>query len=165
MLVCALLKKKKHTRHSMRHTPTAHTQGMGGIAPYVGALPAADTAAAAEEAAAAHRPTTQQIDRPSEHHPPPPKLSVASVAPSVLPLISMPRSLDRTVMGSLGWARCWWCHRWQYNMYIPFEPNRPLCHMDEETGQHCPGVFPALTCCCTRTGLISPMLASCGEAD
>ena len=22
-------------------------------------------------------------------------------------------------MGSLGWAQCWWCWRWEENMYIP----------------------------------------------
>ena len=30
-------------------------------------------------------------------------------------------------MGSLGWARCYWCWNWEYNMYIPDGINRPLC--------------------------------------
>ena len=30
-------------------------------------------------------------------------------------------------MGSLGWARCYWCWRWQYNMYIPDWTGYPLC--------------------------------------
>ena len=32
-----------------------------------------------------------------------------------------------TPMGSLGWARCWWCWRLEYNMYIPDPCQRPLC--------------------------------------
>jgi hypothetical protein len=30
-------------------------------------------------------------------------------------------------MGSLGWARCYWCWRWELNMYIPDGLDRPLC--------------------------------------
>ena len=30
-------------------------------------------------------------------------------------------------MGSLGWAQCYWCRRWAYNMYIPDGINGALC--------------------------------------
>ena len=30
-------------------------------------------------------------------------------------------------MGSLGWARCHWCWKWEYNMYIPDRVNGALC--------------------------------------
>ena len=30
-------------------------------------------------------------------------------------------------MGSLGWERCYWCSKWQYNMYIPDPVGAPLC--------------------------------------
>ena len=30
-------------------------------------------------------------------------------------------------MGSLGWAQCYWCWRWEYDMYIPDWVGRPLC--------------------------------------
>ena len=31
------------------------------------------------------------------------------------------------LMGSLGWHRCHWCRKWQYNMYIPDGIDGPLC--------------------------------------
>ena len=31
------------------------------------------------------------------------------------------------LMGSLGWHRCHWCSKWQYNMYIPDGIDGPLC--------------------------------------
>ena len=31
------------------------------------------------------------------------------------------------IMGSLGWAQCTWCWRWEYNMYIPDGIDGPLC--------------------------------------
>ena len=42
----------------------------------------------------------------------------------------MPCSLPAiaVLMGSLGWAQCYWCWRWNYNMYIPDPIGRPLCH-------------------------------------
>ena len=30
-------------------------------------------------------------------------------------------------MGSLGWCQCYWCWRWEYNMYIPDGVGGPLC--------------------------------------
>ena len=30
-------------------------------------------------------------------------------------------------MGSLGWAQCYWCWKWRYNMYIPDWMAEPLC--------------------------------------
>ena len=30
-------------------------------------------------------------------------------------------------MGSLGWASCYWCWRWEYNPYIPDGLPGPLC--------------------------------------
>ena len=50
-------------------------------------------------------------------------------APVLLPAVG------RTAMGSLGWAfdhrsggaRCFWCWRWEWNMYIPDPVGRPLC--------------------------------------
>ena len=30
-------------------------------------------------------------------------------------------------MGSLGWAKCYWCGKWEYNMYIPDGVDNPLC--------------------------------------
>ena len=30
-------------------------------------------------------------------------------------------------MGSLGWARCYWCWWWEYGMYIPDGVNHQLC--------------------------------------
>ena len=30
-------------------------------------------------------------------------------------------------MGSLGWAQCYWCWRWEFNMYISDGIEAPLC--------------------------------------
>ena len=30
-------------------------------------------------------------------------------------------------MGTLGWAQCEWCWKWQYNMYIGDAVGAPLC--------------------------------------
>ena len=30
-------------------------------------------------------------------------------------------------MGSLGWATCWWCWKWEHNMYIADGIDHPLC--------------------------------------
>ena len=46
-------------------------------------------------------------------------------------------------MGSLGWGRCYWCSRWQYNMYIPDPIGYPLCDQDDRTAAECPD---ALAC-------------------
>ena len=43
-------------------------------------------------------------------------------------------------MGSLGWAQCYWCWKWQYNMYIIDWIQEPLCDVcidrliDDEQG-------------------------------
>ena len=28
----------------------------------------------------------------------------------------------------LGWEQCYWCWRWEWNMYIPYGVNQPLCN-------------------------------------
>ena len=35
--------------------------------------------------------------------------------------------IESESMGSLGWAQCYWCVSWQFNMYIPDGVNAPLC--------------------------------------
>ena len=39
----------------------------------------------------------------------------------------MLRPRSGCTMGSLGWAQCYWCWRWEYAMYIPDWVGRPLC--------------------------------------
>ena len=36
-------------------------------------------------------------------------------------------STGQIVMGSLGWAQCYWCWRWKYDMYIVDELGEALC--------------------------------------
>ena len=35
--------------------------------------------------------------------------------------------IESESMGSLGWAQCYWCVSWQFNMYIPDGVDAPLC--------------------------------------
>ena len=45
----------------------------------------------------------------------------------LLHMLSFKLCLAQVVIGSLGWETCYWCHQWNWNMYIPDGVGGPLC--------------------------------------